>query len=299
MIALIPFPDIDPVLISFQVLGRTIAIHWYALAYIAGFLLAWRWINWLIARPSLWPNDTPPMTPRHVEDLLTWMVAGTILGGRIGYMLFYNFGGLMSDPFSLIRIWDGGMSFHGGFIGVICAGLWFCRNNTLNAWSVGDAIASSACFGLLLGRVANFINAELWGRPTDVPWAVAFPGTAAQDCGLTAFSSVCARHPSQLYEAGLEGIVLFVIMAYLAVSRGWMKKSGQMIGVFFVGYGLARTIVEGFRQGDAQFTSLTNPWGHVIRFGTEAHSMGLSMGQLLSLPMIAIGLVIIFYRRRV
>lgn len=185
------------------------------------------------------------------------------------------------------------MSFHGGFLGVIVAGILFCWKNKIDTWSAGDAIASSACFGLFFGRIANFINAELWGRPTDVPWGVAFPSQAAQDCGLFFVDGLCARHPSQLYEAALEGLVLFAFMVWLILRKGWLKKSGAMIGVFFAGYGLARVIVEGYRQGDAQFTSLTNPWGHVIRFGNQIDSLGLSMGQILSLPMILIGTILI------
>ena len=289
MQAVIPFPEIDPVLVSFEIFGMTLAIRWYALAYIAGFLLAWRWIVWQIRRPQLWPNNTPPMSEKNAEDLLTWMVIGTILGGRLGYVLFYNFQQFLVDPMAILRVWEGGMSFHGGFIGVIVSGILFCNLNKLPAWSVGDAIASSACFGLFFGRIANFINAELWGRPTDMPWGFAFPGQAAQDCGLVLISEICARHPSQLYEAALEGVVLFAIMCWMMLRRDWLKFPGAMIGLFFAGYGVARFIVEGFRQGDAQFTSLTNPWGHVIRFGSEVSSLGLSMGQILSLPMILIG----------
>ncbi|MCL4162300.1 UNVERIFIED_CONTAM: hypothetical protein GTU68_013939 [Idotea baltica] len=272
MIALIPFPDIDPVLVSFEILGREFAIHWYAIAYIVGFLLAWRWIIALVTRPPLWRGDTPPMQKQHVEDLLTWMVIGTILGGRIGYILFYNFGEFIAEPARILRIWEGGMSFHGGFIGVVLAGLLFCWKNKLPAWSVGDAIASGAPFGLFLGRIANFINAELWGRPTDAPWGVIFPT-----------GELCARHPSQLYEAMLEGLILFVAIAYLIMRRNALKTPGVIIGVFFLGYGLARTFVEGFRQADAQFITPDNPLGR---------------GQLLSLPMVFIGIAIIIYAKR-
>ncbi|GHA62526.1 prolipoprotein diacylglyceryl transferase [Amylibacter ulvae] len=297
MIALLPFPDIDPVLVSFEILGREFAIHWYAIAYIVGFLLAWRWIIALVARPQLWRDDTAPMQKQHVEDLLTWMVIGTILGGRIGYILFYNFGEFIAEPARILRIWEGGMSFHGGFIGVVLAGLLFCWKNKLPAWSVGDAIASSAPFGLFLGRIANFINAELWGRPTDAPWGVIFPTEAAQSCGQ-ALGELCARHPSQLYEAMLEGLILFAAIAYLILRRNALKTPGIIIGVFFLGYGLARTFVEGFRQADAQFITSDNPFGRVIRLGTDVDSFGLSMGQLLSLPMVFIGIAIIIYAKR-
>lgn len=297
MLAALPFPNVDPVLISFEVFGRTIAIHWYAIAYIVGFILAWRWIVWLMGRPSLWPDNKPPMKANEVEDLLTWMVIGTIIGGRLGYMMFYYDGSILGNPSVIFKVWEGGMSFHGGFAGVIVAGVLFCLKNGLNTWSVGDAIASSACFGLFFGRLSNFINGELWGRPTDVAWGVIFPGEAAQNCGLI-FNSVCARHPSQLYEAGLEGIVLFAIFLYLIFRANLFQKPGRAIAVFFLGYGLARTFVEGFRQGDEQFTSLSNPYGHIFRLGDTPDSLGITMGQVLSLPMIAIGLFLWIYSAR-
>lgn len=295
---LIPFPDIDPILFSFDVFGRTLAIRWYALSYIAAFLLATWWINRLIRDEGLWKNNTPPISKPQIDDLLTWMIVGTILGGRLGYVLFYQFSFFMENPTHIIRVWEGGLSFHGGFLGVITAGLLFCWRYKLNPWSVGDAMAFSATFGLFLVRIANFINAELWGRPTDVPWAMEFPGQAAQSCPIWWLGDVCARHPSQLYEAVLEGFVLFLIIAFFVFRRRWMKIPGQIIGVFFIGYGTARTIVEGFRQGDAQFTGPTNPWGHIIRFGQELDSIGLSMGQILSIPMIIIGVAIILYVRK-
>jgi len=293
MLALLPFPDIDPVLISFEIMGRQFSVHWYAIAYIAGFICAWFWIKYLINRTALWAPKEAPMKVVQLEDLATWMIIGTILGGRLGYVLFYQFGDFMGDPMRILRVWEGGMSFHGGFLGVIIGGYLYCRKNKLDAWSVGDLIASSACFGLLFGRLANFVNAELWGRPTDVPWAVAFPGEAAQNC-VGVLTPVCGRHPSQLYEAGLEGPILFAIMALLIVKRDWLRTPGQIIGVFFIGYGIARTIVEGFRQADAQFITDSNPMGHVI----GSADFGLTMGQPLSLPMIAIGIAIIFVARK-
>lgn len=298
MIAALPFPSIDPILVSFEIAGREFAVHWYAVAYILGFILAWRWIVWLIKRPALWADGKPPMEPKQVEDLLTWMIVGTILGGRVGYVLFYNFQSFVAEPLSIIRIWEGGMSFHGGFLGVIVAGVLFCRKNGINAWSAGDAIASGAPFGLFLGRLANFINAELWGRPTDVPWAFVFPGETAQNCAPIV-TEICARHPSQLYEALAEGIILFVVMAILILRKNWLHKSGKIIGLFFLGYGLARTIIEGFRQGDAQFVSINNPWGQILRFGNDADAIGLTMGQLLSMPMIIIGLGLLLYRQKI
>lgn len=293
VLALIPFPNIDPVIFALDIGPIHLAVHWYAVAYIAGFICAIYWMNWQRRRPELWAENTPPMSKVQIEDMMTWVIIGTILGGRIGYVLFYNFSDFINDPVRIIRVWEGGMSFHGGFMGVVLGAFLFCKKNKINPWSAGDLIASSACFGLFFGRIANFINAELWGRPTDVPWAVSFPTEAAQDCGLILID-VCARHPSQLYEALLEGIVLFAIMVYLILRRGWLKKPGQMIGTFFLGYGLARLFVEGFRQADAQFISLTNPMGHIIRLG----DFGLTMGQTLSLPMVAIGIALIIIARR-
>ncbi len=296
MIALIPFPDIDPVLISFDVFGMTLAVRWYALAYIAGFLLAWVWLSRALRREHLWPENTPPMSLKQAEDLLTWMIIGVILGGRVGYVLFYNSSIILSDPAAIIRIWEGGMSFHGGFLGVIAAGLIYCRRHRLSAWGVGDAIVLGVPIGLGLGRIANFINAELWGRPTAQPWGVVFPNTP--DCPIWWLEPVCARHPSQLYEAVLEGLVLFALIGWLAYRRNALKIPGQLIAVFFIGYGVARTVVEGFRQGDSQFTNAGNPWGHIIRFGQEVDSLGLSMGQILSIPMVLVGLVILLIARR-
>lgn len=293
MLALIPFPNIDPVLVSFELFGRNFAIHWYAIAYIAGFLCAWGWARFEINRSQLWAGGVAPMSKGQVEDIMTWMIVGTILGGRMGYALFYNFDTFIDNPIQIFKVWEGGMSFHGGFIGVILAGILYCRRHKIDTWSAGDLIASASCFGLFFGRVANFINAELWGRPTDVPWAVSFPTQAAQNCGQ-AIGETCARHPSQLYEALLEGPILFAVMLFLIFARKWFHIPGQIIGVFFVGYGIARTIVEGFRQADSQFITVENPMGHILRFG----EFGLTMGQCLSLPMIAIGITIIAIARK-
>jgi phosphatidylglycerol:prolipoprotein diacylglycerol transferase len=293
MLALIPFPNIDPVLVSFEIFGRDFAIHWYAIAYIAGFICAWAWMRFEIKRAQLWRGGLAPINKTQIEDIMTWMIVGTILGGRMGYVLFYNFETFIADPVQILRVWDGGMSFHGGFIGVIFAGLLFCFKNKLDPWSVGDLIASASCFGLFFGRVANFVNAELWGHPTDVPWGVSFPTQAAQDCGQ-ALGEICGRHPSQLYEAILEGPLLFAVMLFLIFVRKWFHRPGQIIGVFFIGYGIARTIVESFRQADPQFITADNPLGHVI----DIAGWGLTKGQSLSLPMIAIGILIIVIARK-
>ena len=275
----------------------TFALRWYAVAYIAGLVLAWRWVVALLRRPQLWKNDTPPMPPGRAEDLLTWVILGVVIGGRLGFVLFYQPVHYLTHPLEIAMIWQGGMSFHGGFAGVIAAGVLFARRHGFSIMGIGDCFAVSVAPGLLFGRLANFINAELWGRPTHVPWGVEFPGERAQTCPPD-WVGLCARHPSQLYEAVLEGVLLGLIMFWLAHRRGWLKVPGQLSGLFFVLYGAARSIVEVFRQADPQFVSPDNPFGHVLRFGSDAGSWGLTMGQMLSLPMIVIGLVWIALARR-
>ena len=297
MQAFIQFPDISPDIFSIPLGFTTLTLRWYALAYIAGLVLAWRWVVVMVNRPALWPAEKPPINPKQVEDLLTWVILGVILGGRLGFVLFYQPEYYLAYPQDIIKVWQGGMSFHGGFLGVIVAGVLYCKRYGLPIASVGDCFAVTAPVGLFLGRIANFINAELWGRPTTVPWAVAFPGDLAQTCP-EGWVGVCTRHPSQLYEAGLEGLLLGAVMFWLAHRRGWLKKPGQLTGLFFVGYGAARSFVELFRQADEQFVGTNNPFGHVIRFGSQANSWGLTMGQLLSLPMIAIGIALILWARR-
>ena len=293
----IPFPDFSPDAVAFSIAGREFAVKWYALAYIAGFLLAWWFVNFLRKREGLWPNNDPGYSAKDVEDLLTWMIIGVIVGGRLGFVLFYGWNQMLSDPIWVLRVWEGGMSFHGGFIGVIVAGAWFCHRRGINPWKIGDAIAISATFGLFLGRVANFINGELWGRPTDVTWGVIFPNPLAQDC-FPALVAECARHPSQLYEAILEGPVLFGFLAYLIFRLRALDIPGQIVAWFFIGYGAARTFVEGYRQGDMKDVTFTNPAGHLVRLGDQIDSFGLTRGQLLSLPMIVIGIALLVYLRR-
>jgi phosphatidylglycerol---prolipoprotein diacylglyceryl transferase len=286
------FPNIGPEVFSISVGGMDFALRWYALAYIAGIVIGWRIIVAAVRRPALWPDDRAPMTPAQVEEFLTWAVLGIIAGGRLGYTLFYQPGYYLTHPVEILYVWQGGMSFHGGFLGIVAAGLWFCRRNGIPPLQLSDALAMAAPPGIMLGRLANFVNAELWGRPTDVPWGVIFPGEAAQDCpGVT---GPCARHPSQLYEAGLEGLLLGLLLLWLAFARGWLKRPGRITGLFLAGYGAARIFVETFRQADAQYITPDNPWGHVLRLG-EA---GLTMGQILSLPMLAAGLLLLVLARR-
>jgi phosphatidylglycerol---prolipoprotein diacylglyceryl transferase len=286
----LPFPDIDPVLFSVELFGIELAIRWYALAYIAGLLIGWRYVAGLMRRPGLW-GGAAPMPPDKVDDLLTWMVLGVIVGGRLGFVLFYQPGYYLARPGEILAVWHGGMSFHGGLLGVVAGILGFAWRNGVAALRVGDAVAAAAPIGIFFGRIANFINAELWGRPTELPWGVVFPGAAAQNCG-SGWPTPCARHPSQLYEAGLEGLVLFLVLIW-AIRRGALAAPGRVFGMFLVGYGLSRVLIEGVRQADAQFVTLDNPMGHVLRLGSGPDAWGLSMGQLLSLPMLLAGLALL------
>ncbi|MES2914079.1 MAG: prolipoprotein diacylglyceryl transferase [Pseudomonadota bacterium] len=280
---MIPFPDISPNLVSFELFGTEIALRWYALAYIAGILFGWWIVLRAIRNPRLWAGE-PPINAEQTERLLTWIILGIILGGRLGYVLFYDLPTYLADPVQIVQVWEGGMSFHGGFAGVVIAAIWFCRREKIPMLPMGDLLAIAAPVGLMLGRLANFINAELWGRPTDLPWGVIFPGTAAQTC--PEIVGLCARHPSQLYQAALEGLLLALVLFWLAFRRGWFKRPGALMGVFLVGYGIARFVVEFVRQPDAQFVSEGNPIGLAFQVG----GYGLTMGQFLSVPMIVVGL---------
>ncbi len=279
----IPFPNLSPDIFSIPLGGLTLTLRWYALAYIVGLLAGWKLIVWMINTPRLW-SGPPSLTPEAVERLLTWVIFGVILGGRLGYVIFYQPDHFLQNPLQILRVWEGGMSFHGGFLGVAIAGIWFCKREKIAMLPLADLMAAVAPIGLLLGRLANFVNAELWGRPTDLPWGVAFPGEAAQTCA--GVLTVCARHPSQLYEAALEGLLLLVLLSYLIWRRGWLKTPGKIAGLFFAGYGLARFLVEFVRQPDAQFVSDGNPLGLAL----HAAGYGLTMGQILTLPMIAAGI---------
>lgn len=258
----IPFPAIDPIAIQIG----PIAIHWYALAYLVGFVVGWRYCLHLARL-----DDTPPR-PIDLDDFLTWAVIGVILGGRIGYVLFYQFDYYWEHPLQALAIWRGGMSFHGGLIGVVAAILLFSRRRGFSPFALGDLIAAAGPIGLFLGRIANFINGELFGRATDVPWGVIFPN-----------GGDLPRHPSQLYEAILEGLVLFAVLAVLAHRPAIRHRHGMLAGVFFIGYGLSRITVEFFRQPDPQLGFL---------FG------GATMGQVLSIPMVLFGLWLIERARR-
>ncbi|WP_112322393.1 prolipoprotein diacylglyceryl transferase [Oceanibium sediminis] len=297
MLAAIQFPGLQPEIFSITVFGTELALRWYALAYICGIALGWWLVARMMKRPALWRGGAP-MAPKKAEDLLTWMVLGVILGGRLGYVLFYQWDYYRENLGEIAAVWQGGMSFHGGFLGVVLGVVGFSLANKAPMLKVGDAVATVAPIGIFFGRLANFVNAELWGRPTTLPWGVIFPGPAAQDCAAE-FGALCARHPSQLYEAGLEGLLLGAVLFWGVWRRGWLRTPGKAIGVFLLGYGLSRVIVEGFRQADAQFITPDNPWGHVWRLGQDAEAFGLTMGQVLSLPMVALGvLVLLLVRRR-
>jgi phosphatidylglycerol:prolipoprotein diacylglycerol transferase len=265
----IPFPAFDPVLISFG----PVAIRWYALAYIVGILLGWLYARTIIKREKLW-GDPPPMTPTDYDDFVLWVTLGIILGGRIGYVLIYNPSYFAQNPLESVELWKGGMSFHGGFLGCVLAVVLFARHRGLSILSLGDVTCAAGTIGVFLGRIANFINGELWGRPTDVPWAMVFPSGGPMP-----------RHPSQLYEALLEGLLLFVALTVL-IRRGALKRPGFILGAFALGYGIARSICEFFREPDVQLGFL---WG------------GLTMGMLLSVPLILAGLALmaVAMRRKV
>jgi phosphatidylglycerol:prolipoprotein diacylglycerol transferase len=255
----LPFPAIDPVLISIG----PFAVRWYALAYIVGILGGWLLARAIIRNERLWGGPAP-MTVVDFDDFLLWVTLGIILGGRTGYVLFYNPAHFVANPLEIIQLWKGGMSFHGGFTGCVVAVVTFALKRGIPFLSLGDITCAVGPIGLFLGRIANFINAELWGRPSDAPWAMVFPGAGPEP-----------RHPSQLYEAALEGLVLFAVLMAL-VRAGVLRRPGLITGAFAVGYGIARTICEFFREPDPQLGFL---WG------------GLTMGMLLNVPLMLAGAV--------
>ncbi|MGH6888411.1 MAG: prolipoprotein diacylglyceryl transferase [Rhizomicrobium sp.] len=280
--AVLPYPHIDPVLVR---LGP-LAIRWYAISYIAGLLLGWWYLIRLIRNPSLWRSPTfggrPPATVDDIGDLVVWATLGVILGGRLGYVLIYGtffcgiWGtspacvglplGYLTDPIKIIAAWEGGMSFHGGLIGVAVAIWLFTRKRKLELLKIGDLVASVTPIGLFFGRIANFINGELWGKPTDVPWAMIFPRAPDQ----------LPRHPSQLYEAGMEGLLLFLILQIGLRRFHLHNRPGLLAALFFGFYGLFRYIAEIFRDSDTVFPH----W--------------LSVGQALSIPMWIIAAILLW-----
>ena len=277
MLAVIPFPQIDPVLIHIY---GPIAIRWYALSYIAGLLLGWWYALVMLRDKSLWTNPPfngkPPATADQIGDLLVWATLGVILGGRLGWDIFYGTflcsaspgaafcKGLpmefLTNPIRIVAAWEGGMSFHGGAIGVILAIWFFCRRNKLSFVMIGDIVCLVQPIGQFFGRIANFVNGELWGKPSDVPWAMVFPRAGP-----------LPRHPSQLYEAALEGILLFVVLQICLRVFRLHERPGLISAIFLAGYGCLRFVVEFFREPDTQFVG----W--------------FSMGQALSVALILAG----------
>jgi len=261
VLPVIPFPAINPVLISIG----PFAVRWYALAYIVGIIAGWFYARAIIASDKLW-SGRAPFSVTDFDDFVIWITLGIILGGRIGYVLFYNLQHFAANPIEIFQLWNGGMSFHGGVIGCILAIVLFALRQRIPVLSLADVTAAVAPIGLFLGRLANFINGELWGRAADVPWAMVFPHGGA-----------VPRHPSQLYEAALEGVVLFVVLALL-VRSGALKRPGVVTGVFAIGYGVARITCELFREPDPQLGFL---WG------------GMTMGMLLCIPLILAGIAVL------
>lgn len=269
------FPEFDPVLIH---LGP-IAIRWYALAYVAGILIGWRYAVHLVRKSSLWQGSPPAATALQLDDLVLWCTLGIIVGGRIGYVMFYDLSSFAADPLEIIKVWHGGMSFHGGFLGVCLAIVIFSKANKLNMLRLGDLVAPVAPIGLFFGRIANFINGELWGRPTNLPWGMVFCNRRialmnSGDCP----AGLLTRHPSQLYEAALEGLVLFLLLRWATHKAKWLPREGAIVGLFLTGYGLSRVALENVRQPDRQMPDFP---------------LGLTMGMMLSIPMILIGLWLI------
>jgi phosphatidylglycerol---prolipoprotein diacylglyceryl transferase len=279
--AAIPFPDwIRPEVFTIPPIGPLpeLSLRWYALAYIFGLLIGWRLMVQVVNKPPLWAPAQAKPTTLQLDDYLFYATLGVILGGRLGYVLFYMLpdpvamAELAKTPLKLFAIWEGGMSFHGGLAGVIIATVLFARANKIPMWTLGDLVAYAAPIGLFFGRCANFINAELYGRATDAPWGVIFPGQTV------------GRHPSQLYEAALEGVMLFVVLRWLVNQRKALETPGMIAGVFLAGYGVARIFVEFFREPDAQMP--------------EALRGYLTMGMILSLPMVLAGLWLIARARK-
>lgn len=254
------YPHINPVALSVGPLK----IHWYGLMYLFGFISAWYLACWRTKRFNL------AWTQEQIGDLIFYAAVGIIIGGRMGYMLFYNTQQLINNPLSVFKIWEGGMSFHGGLLGVLIALMCFSRKIKKSFWSIADFVVPLVPLGLAAGRVGNFINGELWGRVTHVPWAMVFPQVDMQP-----------RHPSQLYELGLEGIVLFVVVWWYAAKP---RPAGRVSAVFLIGYAMCRFIIELFREPDNQLGFVAFNW--------------LTMGQLLSIPMLLIGIFVYFYARK-
>ncbi|NSL72865.1 prolipoprotein diacylglyceryl transferase [Hyphomicrobium sulfonivorans] len=270
----IPFPNLDPVALQIG----PVAIKWYGLAYLAGLVLGWIYIRRLITTNRLWANDTPPFSLAKVDDLLLYITAGVVLGGRLGFVLFYEPGYYLANPQDIIAVWKGGMAFHGALVGCIVAIWVFARNNGVNPWSTGDLVTAAVPIGLFFGRVANFVNGELYGRPTTMPWGMVFPEAAINHPAI----EPTTRHPSQLYEALLEGLVLFIVLRVMTHHFGALKRPGLVAGTFLAGYALARSTAELFREPH---------FAHAFNVGP------LTAGIAYSIPMLLLGLMVIYWAR--
>lgn len=286
-----PFPHFDPVLIH---LGP-LSIRWYAVAYIAGILIGWRYGVALTRNAGLWRGAKPTADEKQIDDLVLWLTVAILVGGRLGSILFYNTSVIWTEPLEIFQPWHGGMSFHGAFLAVVLVVLWFSQTMvgerglravmlTFMPWKreawpgyaqalrLGDLVAPCVPFGLFFGRLANFINGELWGRPTTLPWGIIFPNAGPE-----------ARHPSQLYEAGLEGIALFIILRLATHTAKWLPRRGANTGLFVTFYGLFRIMLETVREPDRNMPPFP---------------LGLTMGMMLSIPMVAVGLWLLWLSRR-
>ncbi|MBW9115340.1 prolipoprotein diacylglyceryl transferase [Rhizobium cauense] len=281
LLAIMPFPEIDPIAFS---LGP-LSIHWYGLAYVAGIMLGWYYARQIAGNSKLWPGDVSPITKVQLDDFIIWVALGIVLGGRIGYILFYDMPAIIENPIRAIQIWNGGMSFHGGLAGTTIAMIIFARRNGIPIWNLFDIVSAVVPIGLFCGRVANFINGELWGRLTDAPWGMVFCNQYIEKTNGYCPGGDFVRHPSQLYEAGLEGIVLLLVLAVLIYGFRALKTPGFITGVFVCGYALSRIFVEFFREPDAQL-------GYLLGTGW------LTMGMVLSTPMVLLGIWAMLRARR-
>jgi phosphatidylglycerol:prolipoprotein diacylglycerol transferase len=270
----IPFPNFDPVALQ---LGP-VAIKWYGLAYLAGLLFGWLYIRRLVTEPTIWADSRAPFQAAKVDDLLLYITAGVVLGGRLGFVLFYEPSYYLSNPQDILAVWKGGMAFHGALVGCGIAIWIFARRNGVNPWSTTDLVTASVPIGLFFGRIANFINGELFGRPTTMPWGMVFPEARLHYPNV----EPTARHPSQLYEAALEGLVLFIVLRLLTHHFGALKRPGLVTGAFLTGYALARSIAEEFREPH---------FAHAFNLGP------LTPGIAYSIPMLIAGLVVIYLAR--
>ena len=261
LLSLMAFPDIDPVIFAIG----PVQVRWYGLAYVIGILLGWRYARKLVENEKLWPASGPRMTALDIDDFLLWATVGIVAGGRIGYILFYDFAAVSANPVRALEIWNGGMSFHGGLLGTLVAMLLFAHKRSIPVFNLFDVVCAVVPVGLFFGRLANFINSELWGKLTDAPWAFVFPT-----------GGPFPRHPTQLYEAALEGLLLLSVLAWQIYRRQALKHRGLIAGSFVSSYALSRIFVEFFREPDIQIGYLAGGW--------------LTMGMVLSLPMLAVGL---------